>query len=441
MIQRIGHAFRAFWRVLRQKQQAPGTLREFVYLDETSVESLLASLDGEVLTGVTESRAKGQDFGIAATGDAVGVPTGLSPSFNRSRSVTVEEQRKSVAQSAFARFRNRHYRNLRLYATEIPGQDRSPRSEVRVAVGDLLRGDLIEVDAMLGASEVFQVRAVIDSMMGVLDAYPELMGATETAAIRSAAPIGDLLGSLSQGLIPIEGKVTGLRAVRDGDFEGIVSTEAAAKLQENGATVREIVVAGVSLEPLYWQDVRRVLFSNQTYRVLGRLVNSGVRDSWSSLKITEVLSRVNAQIADTINSFGPMFLSTLQQSADTAPPVTPSPLFMQQTLHAYVAAYASASNVSVTEELQIELNELISEVPSAPMSVSDWIGLQKSLARSITASTEEVLSPDAQLELRERFPQPSDADPSSHVMTQNGSQTGQADRPVYLEMEIIAIYW
>ncbi|GAA4657778.1 DUF6414 family protein [Arthrobacter cryoconiti] len=443
MIRKLGRAFGAFWKTLRAKQAAPGTLREFVYLDETSVESLLASLDGEVLTGITESRTKGHDVGIAATGEAIGVPTGLSPSFTRSRSITVEEQRKSVAQSAFARFRSRHYRNLRLHATENSNTDRLRPDAIRVPIASLLRGDLIEVDARLGASEVFQVRAVIDSMIGVVDAYPDLMGATETAAIRAAAPLGDLLGSLSQGLIPIEGEVAGLRYVRHDDFEGIVSADKASQLQAEGATVRDVVVAGVSLEPLYWQDVRRVLFSNQTYRLLGRLVNNGARDGWSSLKITEVLSRVNAQLADTIDSFGPLFLSTLQQGVSLPPAPNPSPALMHEILRAYVEECANLNNVTLTNELNSELNELISASPVAPSTVTDWTDLQKSLAERISTRAEQPLSPEALLDLRGKFPQASvpTAPPTPPIAHQIEFDQGEGTGPIYLEMEIIAIYW
>jgi hypothetical protein len=436
VIRKLGHAFVAFWRTLRSKQAQPGTLREFVYLDETSVESLLASLDGEVLTGVTESKTRGFQLGVAATGDAVGVPTGLSPSLNRSRSVTVEEQRKSVAQSAFARFRSRHYRNLRLRA---PDRGQPGAEDVDVAIASLRRGDLIEIDATLGASEVFQVRAVIDSMMGVVGAYPELMGATEMAAIKAAAPIGDLLGSLSQGLIPIEGVVADLRAVSKDDFEAIVSVDVADRMRGEGATVRDVIVAGVSIEPLYWQDVRRVLFSNQKFRVLGRLVNDGARNSWSSLKITEVLSRVNMQIAATIDSFGPMFLATLRQEADSGSTAVPVESAAQETLRKYVQAVAELSNVVLAPELDFELSQHIEKSASTPMSADQWMVVQKTIAEQILAVAGHRLEPEVMLELRGRFPRPSATASSERNFVKRSieNETG----PIYLEMEIIAIYW
>jgi hypothetical protein len=375
-VRRIARAARAFWKELRGRKTKQGQLREFVYLDETSVESLLASLDGEVLTGITESRTKGYELGLSATGAAPGVPVGFSPSAKRSRSITVEEQRKSVAQSAFARLRSRHYQSLRLEA-EV-GREEKPRryldSRTDLDLSTLRRGDLIEVDAVLGAAEVFKVKTVIDSMIGVVNAFPEMVPGAALAAIRQGAPIGALLGSLSQGLIPIEGVVAGYKSVKFEEREWIVADAIAQALVELGGTAQDVIIAGVTLEPLYWQDTRRVLFSHYKYRVLGRLVHDGGRSAWSAVKLSDVLQDVNVGLRDTIDSLGPMFLKALQEGEDhvSAASSRKESSDADEVLLRFALTVAVHSNLAWNADVESEAKQIVASHSSAADDPESW---------------------------------------------------------------------
>jgi hypothetical protein len=436
---RLRRAVKAFWAVLRNKRAEPSSLREFVYLDETSVESLLASLDGEILTGITESRTRGYELALSATGEAQGIPAGLNPGIRRSRSVAVEEQRKSVAQSAFARLRNRHYSSLRLQAHDARDTVSTPLridASRDVRADSLLRGDLFEIDLMLGASDVFQVKTVINSMIGVVDAFPEQFSTPALAPIRDAEPIAALLDSLSQGLIPIEGEVVGFRLVTVDGVEWVAPDDVARSVVAAGLGMsRPLVVAGVSLEPLYWQDVRRVLFSDLRFRVMGRLVHDGVRDGWSSVKLSDVLSRVNTQLAETIDSLGGTFLSTLQSGAqqDAQVDTTANAMKRQAQLRRFAERVVSEAGLQWTESDENALKKLASELDAAAVTLESWRDALRTLSDEILTRSNNRLEPEALTRLRADYPLPGQ-DRGDEIPDTNVA-------PGYLEFEIIAIYW
>ncbi len=441
-MRQIFSAFKAFWFALRKKPKEPGQLREFVYLDETSVESLLASLDGEVLTGVTESRSKGYELGLSATGAALGVPAGVSPSATRSRSVTVEEQRKSVAQSAFARLRSRHLDHLRLEAespARIEGRRTLNRSE-DLDVSTLRRGDLVEVDAVLGASEVFRVKTVIDSMIGVAETFPDSIPASALSAIRQGAPISALLGSLSQGMIPIEGEVVGFRSVRHSGERWIVPTAVASAMEESGWSSEPLFIVGVTLSPLFWQDTRRILFSNYKYRLLGRLVHDGVKSSWSSIKLADVLKDVNSELSATFESLGPTFLKALQDGSGVNAADDKLDEAGVARLLAYGGSVAAAADLPWTPSLREKVFQIVSDSSGQP-GVEDWATTQRLIDDAVFSMTCNRVIPTKLALIRGEYPRPA-------VNASVVSPTGGADATAsggqganYVEVEIIAVYW
>lgn len=435
---RLRRAFVAFWSILRSKGTTPGTLREFVYLDETSVESLLASLDGEILTGISESRTRGYELALSATGEALGVPVGMNPGIRRSRSVTVEEQRKSVAQSAFARLRSRHYGSLRLAVDETRNAPSTPLhldASRDVRADNLNRGDLIEVDVRLGGSDLFQVKTVINSMVGVVDAFPEQFSTPALKPIKDAEPIAALLDSLSQGLIPVEGEVIGFQLVTVGDVEWVVPEDVARSMVAAAqATARPLVVAGVSLEPLYWQDVRRVLFSDLRFRVMGRLVHDGVRDNWSSVKLSDVLSGVNSELARTVDSLGGTFLSTLKAGAERADQPDTEERMAKRSLQLrrFAESVVATASLEWTDEDESAWERHSSRIAVGTLTREDWRDALRDLSGEILARAGVPLDPETLLTLRTDHPLPADGGRSS---------IGADAPPGFLELEIIAIYW
>ena len=63
-----------------------------------------------------------------------------------------------------------------------------------------------------------------------------------------------------------------------------------------------LYVVGVTEEALYWKDIRRVLFSGTRFYVLCRMSQDGIRNSWTPIKLRDVLAKMSSDVAENIDS-------------------------------------------------------------------------------------------------------------------------------------------
>ncbi|WP_298745500.1 hypothetical protein [uncultured Microbacterium sp.] len=296
-----------------------------------------------------------------------------------------------------------------------------------VQIDNLHRGDLVEVAVRLEGADVFQVQAVIRSMIEVVNSYPELLEVKQRSAILNGEPIAALLDSLSRGLIPIEGEAIDLQVVHREGKALLVS----GAPHGSGLPVR---IAGVTLEGLYWQDVRRVLFSRGEYRMLVRLLHDGVRERWSPVKITEILSHVSSDLAATIDDLGPTFLGSLRDGARRTIVSEDLKAARIAALTGFAARLRSAAGAA---ELDRHTG---SRVTSVAVQVSSeahegaewWKGALNRVADAALGEVDERVSPVDLAALRSQVAEP----------TLQGSTVGGEPPPTpHLEVEVVAIYW
>lgn len=274
---------------------------------------------------------------------------------------------------------------------------------------------------------MFQVQAVIRSMIEVVDSYPGLLETSQQAAILSGEPIAALLESLSRGLIPIEGEAIDLQVV-DRDGEALLVSGAP---HGSGLPVR---IAGVTLEGLYWQDVRRVLFSRGEYRMLARLLHDGVREKWSPLKITEILSQVSSDLAATIDGLGTTFLGSLRDGARRT--IVSEDLKAARTaaLTDFAGRLRSAAGA---DGLDPHTGARVASVAAQVSSEIDegaewWKGALNRMADAALGGASESVSPADLAALRGEFPEPT---------LQGSAAGGEPPSTPHLEVEVVAIYW
>ena len=55
---------------------------------------------------------------------------------------------------------------------------------------------------------------------------------------------------------------------------------------------RPVYIVGVAEQSLFWKDIRRVLFSGSRFRVLCRVAQDGIQESWTPVKLAHVLDAV-----------------------------------------------------------------------------------------------------------------------------------------------------
>jgi hypothetical protein len=86
----------------------PGRLREFIYLDEVSLRSLLASQTGDVKDVVSEAISKAENAELAAelSADAFIGKGKLNSRYQTSNSRSIQTSRKAIIQSLFKDFRD-----------------------------------------------------------------------------------------------------------------------------------------------------------------------------------------------------------------------------------------------------------------------------------------------------------------------------------------------
>lgn len=276
-------------------------LREFAYLDEVSVQSLLASLLGALPAEITSLSAQSTE---AETSGRVGVTAPLiaqaevSSRFKGSSSSSRQVLSRAVAESLF--------KSLYELTADKLVWSQADRDDSREVV--LERGSLIEIEVDLSPDPIYSFNATIGALTDLADDYPALLDDDTTAMIlREADPVNKVLERLLAGLIPTKSPSEGLRA---GEVGGKLAAGTAEYFRSLGIESGPVSVVGVTEQEKYWRDVRRVLFSQSRFTVFGRVSRSGIQRSWTPVKLTEVMRDLAPQFPDAITRVGRMGYST-----------------------------------------------------------------------------------------------------------------------------------
>ncbi|MCU1417162.1 MAG: hypothetical protein JWP32_1336 [Schumannella sp.] len=299
------------------RKDALGEIREFVYLDEIGVESMLAAVDGEVLVQTTNSNTRTREFSLAgAQGDvALGTPA-VSTGLKLGRTRGQEETRKSVAQSAFARFRSNNSQSfvLRYARTYRPrakrridaldtGALRKHGAGVRIA--DLRRGDLVELEVTLTAADSYQVRTAINAVGDVVNSFPDLLPLEQRAVFRQIRPITALIDNLNGEAVPVVAVLPNLRKVTIAGEDWLTLTP--------GESSAAVELHATTMPNWYWGDLGRTLFQSRRYTILCRIVDPELHSETSASYVGAILNYVHPQLAETVDNIGPMMLDALRQ--------------------------------------------------------------------------------------------------------------------------------
>ena len=183
------------WWAAGQNQHTP--LREFIYLDEVSVYSLLASRLGPIAAQFTNTQTESlQDQSGASGNFGVGNTSVRADTRQIStRSQQSQVVRRSIIQTTFREFRE--YEKSR-FAMSLPEDtDETPKDEIPTITSwddvieheevlkkhrllfdeeKLHRGALVEVKVVLGTHASFQVSAVFEALAGMIAEKPDFFG-------------------------------------------------------------------------------------------------------------------------------------------------------------------------------------------------------------------------------------------------------------------------
>lgn len=450
----------SFWDRFKRKQREalpapgseaePGDLREFVYIDDVSVQSLLASRTGAIATDYTDTDTSGTKRTREANAGLKQGPVNVGGKANREESAGTSAQvvRKSNEQARFKQLLDAELEGLLLRATPpvstpsdgdaqvVPSfaQMREQHPGHVVAEADIGRGDLFELDIELEAEPIYGVSAAISSLIALFEQTPEMVPEEDRDNIRQASAVAKMLDQLLGGLVPVRGRAVDYSVLRHGDGDYVIHNSLVAQLPEDERTaLQPLVVVGVAERDLFWKDIRRVLFAGHRYTVLARVAVDALPSSWQPIKLIDLVKQVSPELADMLGGASTEVLAFLGDTTELAR-TDSARTQSQRALDQYRDLLAEEVGIERAEAERRCQDLAGADAPADREAFRDT-------ARDVTAllvpETEDAPTPERLSTLRDQAWRKS-LEPEE-PKRERAAAPAAAER--YLNAEFVAIYW
>ena len=440
----------------RYKRTAPlNPLREFVYLDEVSVYSLLASLEDGIATEIMEHQSAYVD-NTAGASIGTGVGQGganIGASFRAGQSHGTQIFRKSIIQTHFGRLFRLVERRLALspISDRVPGkgEDHAHAKALEdqlISMRKLRRGDLIEVELELEADPIYQMAAVVASMLEFTEYSDQILGDEISRQILQARPVSRALNGLLAGLVPIKGRLVGHKYVTTPGAEGEIRTSKRRDLElELKQFEYPLYVVGVADKDLFWKDLRRLLFSKSRFRAFCRIEKDGIVDDWQPIKSLGALTEISDEFSRVMRRFSNLARATLSDAKTAgraAEGQSPSSTMWTELPSLYARSLAAQNELEVDEQVFVQI------VEECDLEDEWWIA--ESARRSRLNLLREVcdrhFGTDTSINCAARIRSEifgSDSLANGRLpASSNGAVSSEvSSREKYLDVEFVAIYW
>lgn len=419
-------------------------LREFVYLDETAVISLIASTTG----GVTEQQStlKRSQISSSITGNLS--PTGGSPGLKGTVGATHEQSsevvRKYVIQSNFTELyelreddlvipdEDASYDTLSFGSKESEQETAGEIGELDLETEEIERGNLIEIDIELSSHDIYRVYKALDLLYDVFDTIPDWVDVSQEAqgdiSLKDMDTLTKMMDEFLRGLVPIVGEAKSY---------GVVVTEGEAYIGEkstldsNNIDYEPLNIVGFVEEDLLWQDSSRFLFSGSEYTAYCRIEGVEVSNEWVPLKLIDVVANIAPDAGKSLRNLPDSFNLDVEED-DSTSATGRSIDEMRLILRDYIRRTTEAIPESVIDNV---VEEAIGEIESDDISIDQQEELLKQaiLVVENTGYGSSVVSEDRMRSIktdvlfRER-----DTEQRQNELSTNG---------YFLEVNFIAIYW
>lgn len=423
------------WFVLKNKfrkqnEVAQFQLREFIYLDEVSLQSLLVSLHGELTEkkSITDSTSNTKNVGgNIDTNNLTPLKLGFTAQYQSGKSGATQTEKKAIVQSWFREL----YETPNILGVQ-PLEDGD--QDIIVKSSALQRGTLAELQVVLATDPYFNVVTSISEFFKLSENISELNGYSE---IKWQI---ELLQQLLAGLIPIKAEILNYRALKTGDDTYLVHED---KVTEVSTSKIKVNLVGVTELSAYWKDIRRVLFSNQEFRVLCRISRPGLVQDWNPIKLLDLFGNVIPQ--KEIHNFKETLKlpSYNADAASTAEIGNDASSKMRSALEEYIKSSCKHAGGEIGSD---EIEGIIKEVLEGNFDEGS-MGDRKVLYEKVDgelASLKIDVPPDIRVTLRESSSEK--AGLSHKLFTLASSEAKKIEEKsvaeeLFIEAEIIAIYW
>lgn len=431
-------------------------LREFVYLDEVSLRSLLVSQKDTIPEEVSRaiSLAEEAELSSKVSADAAMVAKAEAGArYQTSNSSTVQTSRKAIVQTLFNELRDDKALDYALVVRTEPVQRFNSTGDIPGAVSPdsavpashFERGALVEIEVTLEVDPVFKLGTLISEFTAMADESPAIFGQTGQTGqsmLREAQPVNKVLQRLLAGLIPIRAKAVHYSVVTVDGREYVIHNDAIADLEVER---RPLEVVGVTEHLGYWKDIRRVLFSSGRFTMLCRVSRDGLQKTWTPVKLADLFGEVAPSLVDQINGASRAGLNGMSTVAtDDAH----SEAF-GRALSIYKDKLLSSAGSELSATVEAELVVTIADIKSGAMSPSEQRQGFAKIKEAITNASAGKLAIEEDADRRARqearneaglslFPSLEVQTLATHPQVPRSSDSGDER---LLDVEVVAIYW
>lgn len=431
-------------------ERKTNVLREFIYLDEVSLRSLLSSLKGEVTDTKTNNKTISSEEKIGGTLGAE-VPmiakAELASHFQTSNSSTIQTSRKATVQSWFAELLK--LQGTRLIEIQVDCQkakdleqlEKERNASLLAHNEKLKRGELIEMRIKLSADRIFKFGTMISEFTGLAEEWPAMMQASMGEnSLEEARGISKFLKRLLTGLIPIRCEAIEYSVIELDGEEYIAHNSYLADLD---IKKRPLIIVAVTEHLAYWKDIRRVLFSDAEFTMLCRVGKTGLQNTWNPVKLVDLFKEAVPGMIDQIHS-----ATLLPLQSDMHEPIEEmKERLMKNALSNYSELILSAFPEQISEPQNSEIENLIDRLKTRANSSEGQRSAFKSLQNQIEKITSSKIVPEQEIRFREEARLKSGLPQFPTLMNNNGNasntqnvQSFESDDRL-LDVEVVAIYW
>jgi hypothetical protein len=428
-------------------------LREFVYLDEVSLASLLASQKGELTQNIT---AQSEEERLIENGGKIGVTAPLTLSaeastrFQTTNSTALQTVRKANAQSLFRELHKlKHLRKIQSIEQRYSGSSLSelmaqPGNGLSFKARELKRGDLVEFQVKLSASWIFQISTMVAEFSEMFDESPALfIENVNFSDLYQAKNVNKMIHKLLAGLIPIDGLVTEYAVVEHEGEDYIVHNSA---IEQFSVEKRPLQIVGVTDHLAYWKDIRRILFADSEFTVLCRLAKSGLQTEWNPIKLADIFSQFAPDLAGQIEASSRVAMAQSNRHREE-PKVDLNSQHLLLALLRYKDLLIAQLSQAISAQDSQEIDKAISDFKFNGNSAEGQRAAFSEVKSFIETSTGEAIDPTLDFEIRDKIRAvqklplfPPLSHPNQGADSSVALQIDHSDNRL-LDVEVVAIYW
>ena len=440
----------------------PSSPREFIYLDEVSVYSILASREGSIATEITESHTASVSREAGGSLDAgLGVAkASLNAKLQAGESEGAQVLRKAIVQTSFKELYDIERAGLRLGPLDADlapkintiadleaRLDSHPKDKWVADPNSICRGELLELEVELEAEPIFRMATIITTICDLMENNEHLLQHTASDQMAQMRSVAQVLKGMLVDLVPIRGRLVDYECANIGGRDVLCQRSVLENLPtEARPETHPVFVVGVAQRDLFWKDIRLVLFSTARHTVFCRLATNGLTDKWNPVKLADVLKGIVPSIDEAIQEFSKQaHLAMSTAPIEISPAASDNkPQFGQNALNKYAVLLAGHHGRELSTD---ELDDLLRDIPQVENWVESVDGQRPVFAevrRRVETELEVTTLPEVAHDLRREALVKSGtlgilSRPYSRGAASESAPVVPAER--FLDAEIIAVYW